>query len=100
MTKNVHWKNVERALARRLDGRRTGATGRSGADVLTDRLSVEVKHRRRLPDWLKKAFEQADQDANRRLPVVILHEFGQRHDADLVLIRLADFESFLEINDG
>jgi len=88
------WKQTERAVARRLNGKRQGAVGRTGADVLTGWLSVEVKHRRRIPLWLKSALAQANGGAGDRLPLVILHEAGQRHDNDLVMMRLADFENW------
>jgi len=88
------WKRSERAIAARLNGRRQGATGRTGADVLTGWLSVEVKHRRRLPQWLKDALAQARTGAGERLAIVVLHESGQRHADDLVLVRLADFEDW------
>jgi len=88
------WKQVERTIARRLNGRRQGATGRRGPDVLTAWLAVEVKHRKRLPAWLKDAQRQARTAAGDRLPLVILHEAGQRHSDDLVLIRLGDFQDW------
>ncbi len=95
------WKNVERAIAKRLNGKRLGATGQATADVVTDWLSVEVKHRKTLPQWLKDALGQARHGAGGRLPIVILHESGQRHADDLVLMRMGDFEDwFGEVNDG
>ena len=102
------WKQTERAVARRLNGRRQGATGRTGADVVNDWLAVEVKHRRRLPQWLKNALAQAKSGASeQRLAIAVLHEAGQRHSDDLVVLRLADFEDWFgevrpegEVNDG
>ncbi|GAP06235.1 hypothetical protein ATHL_01083 [Anaerolinea thermolimosa] len=88
------WKQTERAIAGRLNGKRQGAVGRTGADVVNDWLAVEVKHRRRLPQWLKDALTQARSGAGDRLPIVVLHEAGQRHSADLVLVRLADFQDW------
>ena len=87
------WKKVERALAKRLNGRRQGAVGRRGPDVLSGWLSVEVKHRKRLPEWLKTALDQAKSGASeQQLAIAVLHEAGQRHADDLVLMRLGDFE--------
>lgn len=89
---DVTWKAVERRLAKRLHGRRLGATGRSGPDVLTSWLACEVKSRRRLPQWLHEAIAQARAGAgDNRLAVAILHETGQRHDGDLVVMTLRDF---------
>jgi hypothetical protein len=88
------WKQTERAIARRLNGKRQGAVGRKGPDVLTCWLAVEVKHRKRLPAWLRDALDQARTGAGERLPVVVLHEAGQRHADDLVILRMADFEDW------
>jgi hypothetical protein len=89
------WKNTERAIAKRLNGQRVGATGKATADVLTDRLAVEVKHRKELPGWLKDALMQAVNAAGERTPLVVLHEAGQRHRDDLVVMRLQDLERLL-----
>jgi len=86
------WKQVERAVARRLGGQRLGCTGLATPDVQSDWLTVEVKTRKRLPRWLVEALAQACIAAeDGHLPLVVLHEVGQRHDDDLVLLRLADF---------
>ena len=87
------FKGVERALAKRLNGERTGQTG--GADVESDWLSVEVKCRKHLPQWLRDAIAQAKRNGGiPQLPVVILHQVGQRHDGDIVCLTLADFENW------
>lgn len=88
------WKQTERAVARWLHGRREGAVGTRGPDVANDWLVAEVKHRRRLPQWLKDAQRQARTAAGDRLPLVILHESGQRHSDDLVVLRLGDFQDW------
>ena len=90
------WKQTERAIARRLGGRRTGPTGRPGPDVTTDWLSVEVKTRKRLPNWLSSALEQARHGPAGRLPIVILHQSGRQHSGDLVLMTLQDFRDWFE----
>jgi len=96
MSKYRTFKGVERSLAKRLNGERTGHTG--GADVQTDWLCAEVKSRKTLPQWVRDAVAQAKRNAGiSQLPVAILHQQGQRHDADLVVMTLADFENnFLE----
>lgn len=93
MSKYRTFKGVERALAKRLNGQRTGHTG--GADVVTDWLCVEVKSRATLPQWVRDAIGQAKRNAEiEQLPVAILHQTGQRHDGDLVVMTLADFENW------
>lgn len=94
---NKTWKHTERTIAKRLNGVRVGVTGRATADVLSERFAVEVKHRKALPDWLKTALAQAEAGSGGRMPVVVLHEAGQRHDGDFVILRLKDFE---ELSDG
>ena len=87
------FKATERAVARLLGGQRTGHLG--GADVVTNWLSAEVKHRRKLPDWLLAAMRQAaGHSGPEQLPVVVLHEAGARHNDNLVVMRLADFRDW------
>jgi hypothetical protein len=93
MSKYKTFKGVERAIAKRLNGDRIGQYG--GADVQTDWLSVEVKSRKTLPQWIRDAIAQSKRNAGiSQLPIVILHQVGQRHDADLVVMALADFENW------
>ncbi len=86
------WKACERRVAHILGGRRTGPSGRTGPDVVSDWLSVEVKTRRHLPAWLLAALQQARTGCpESRLPLVILHRVGGRHEDDLVILGLGDF---------
>jgi hypothetical protein len=92
---NEAWKRTERAVAKRLGGKRVGNTGRATADVLTLWLAIEVKSKRKLPAWLSAALGQARAAAgDTRLGVVVLHQHGERHSDDIVLMRLADFEDW------
>ena len=92
---SVTWKENERAIARRLGGKRIGATGQRTPDVVTEWLAVELKTRRKLPQWLVDAVEQVRSACpDVRLPVVILHEVGQRHANDLVIMGLKEFEDW------
>lgn len=94
---NSAWKAVERKIARRLAGRRVGCTGAATADVLTEHFSVEVKTRRRLPALLRKGMAQAMANAaSLTVPLLVLHEVGRKHDDDLVIMRLEDFEEWYE----
>ena len=93
---NTTWKASERAIAKRLGGQRVGNRGRNTEDVAHSWLSVEVKSRRQLPAWLLNAMAQAERNAPAgRLPVVVLHQVGQRHDGDLVVLRLGDFTEYM-----
>jgi hypothetical protein len=92
------WKAVERQIARRLGGQRVPITGRargSAPDIAHPWLSVEVKSRRKLPQWLLDALDQARAAANdQQLPIAILHKNGQRFSDAIVMMRLADFEDW------
>lgn len=68
------------------------ALGLRSPDVETNAYSVEVKCRKRLPDWLVNAMIQAQRNAAPgKLPLVVLHQSSQRHERDLVVLRLGDF---------
>jgi hypothetical protein len=83
----------EAALAKRLGGKRIGCTGKATIDVDAGWVAVECKERETLPTWIKAALGKANSKAkDGQLAIVVLHELGQRHDNDLVVIRLADFQ--------
>lgn len=101
--RTAQWKATERAVAKRLGGRRVPITGRQrgdAPDVAHEHLSVEVKHRANLPLWLHDAMSQAMAAARAgQLPLVVLHQAGQRHDNDYVVIRMRDYtEWYGDIN--
>lgn len=90
------WKAAERQIARLINGQRVPVTGRAGQpDIRHPWLSVEVKHRRRLPQWLLTALAQAEQAATPgQLPLVVLHQHGERYGDSLVVLRLLDFREW------
>jgi len=93
----VTWKATERAIAKYLGGERVSKFGLGSdvPDVETEWCSAEVKHRKALPSWLKGAMAQAVANASAdMLPLVVLHEHGKRHDDDLVMLRLEDFQEW------
>lgn len=94
-----HWKRQERKLAVRLGGTRVPITGRtrgSAPDIAHDVFAIEVKCRKVIPGWLREALAQAKacQRSDAQLPIVLLHEQGQRRDAVIVFMTLSDFEAF------
>lgn len=71
------------------------ALGLRTPDVELTWLSVEIKHRKKLPNWLEEAMIQAETNASDgKLPVVVLHEANRRHDNDLVMLRLSEFREW------
>lgn len=84
------WKQRERAVAKKLKGKRSHRQGKASPDVTSDFYAVEVKSRRLLPEWIKKALATAKGHASdNQIGIVVLHEKGA-HD-DLVLLGLNDF---------
>ena len=93
MSANRSFKTTERAIARRLGGKRLGHLG--GADVTTDWLCVECKHRQSIPAWLVDAIAQAKRNATAdQLPVAIIHQHGAHHADDLVVLTFAHFQEW------
>jgi len=74
------WKHCEREVARLLGGERTGCNGESRRDVEHPRWSIEVKHRKTLPQWLHDAMEQAVIEAEHRKPMVVLHQKQMKYE--------------------
>jgi hypothetical protein len=89
------WKKTERAIMKLLGGTRIPITGRirgSAPDGEHSWLSIEIKHRKVLPAWLQDAMNQAElSNVGGKLPVVVLHESGQHHRNNFVVLRLGDF---------
>jgi len=88
------WKEAERQIARRVGGARISnhALGLRTPDVESSWLSVEVKHRKRLPVLITGALAQARRNATAgKLAVAVLHEEGQRYDDAVVMVRLGDW---------
>ncbi len=88
------WKVHERETARRLGGTRSGPTGRQGPDVVgLPVFAPECKSRKRpLPGEIREALAQARRNAGPgQLSLVVWHTQGERHDDDVVMLRLADF---------
>lgn len=93
------WKKIERKVAALLGGERVPVTGRqrgSAPDVKHDVFSIEVKHRKELPDWLLDAMRQAEaSQRGEQIPLVILHQKGMAVGDSLTIIRLSDMIALL-----
>ena len=95
-----NWKVCERRVAELLGGHRVPVSGRGRGytpDIEHPTLSIEIKSRKKFPAWLEDALLQAEASAkNGRLPMVVLHQDGQRYTGSLLLLRLEEFSKFLK----
>jgi len=90
-------KRTEKAIAKRLGGRRIGILGKS--DVEHKLFSFECKSRLKFVG--EKWFLQAVRNCEGKIPAVIVHITGQHHSNDYVILKLRDFEDLLgEIKHG
>ncbi|MEM4134344.1 MAG: hypothetical protein QXV73_04030 [Candidatus Micrarchaeia archaeon] len=80
-------KEVERAVAKKVGGRRVGILGQE--DISHDKFSIEVKSRKVFV--AEKWFAQAEKNAKGKVPLLIVHVTGKRHDNDYVIMKLKDF---------
>jgi hypothetical protein len=94
------WKQAERRVAGLLGGHRVPVSGRGRGytpDIEHPTLSIEVKSRKKIPAWLEDALRQAEASTkDGQLPIIVLHEDGQRYSSSLVVLRLEDFSKFLK----
>lgn len=91
----MNWKHHEREIAKRLNGVRVPVTGRqrgSAPDIAHPTLAIEVKSRSNPPKFLMDAMDQAKASVRgNQTPIVVIHEKGQRHDNDFVVMRFKDW---------
>jgi hypothetical protein len=91
------WKTCERKVAALLGGIRIPVSGRGrgyAPDIEHECLSIEVKSRRRLPAWLENTMRQAEACAeDGQLPLIVLHQDGQRYQDALIVMRLKDLST-------
>jgi len=92
------WKAHERAVAKMVNGQRSGNRGAAAPDVTASWCVAECKQRKLLPQWLKDAMLQAENAAagytTPKLALVVLHESNGRRADDLVVMRLSEFTAY------
>lgn len=90
------WKRAESDIAQRFGGKRVPISGRGdGPDIEADHLAIEVKSRKSFPKWLEYAMAQAVKGANEdQLPMVVLHKINHRHDDDLIVVKLSEWQKW------
>jgi hypothetical protein len=84
-------KATEKAIAKRIGGKRVGIFG--GEDIDAGPFSVEVKDRSVFVggSFMAQAVRNCPQG---KTPLVIVHVTGARHDGDLVIMRMRDWEEW------
>ena len=85
-------KRIERAIAKRVGGKRIGILGKSDVEHLL--FSFEIKSRMRFvgEKWFLQAIKNCEEG---KIPAVIVHITGQHHKNDYVILKLKDFEDLL-----
>jgi hypothetical protein len=81
-------KRAERAVATMLGGKRVGIMG--GEDVQHEVYSIEVKSRKShsVFSWFRQCINN---NKDKKIPMLVLHEHGKRHENDLVCLSMKDF---------
>lgn len=83
-------KATERAIAKRMGGKRVGVMG--GEDVSHPVYSIEVKSRVSFAG--EKFIEQAERNCeNGKTPIAIVHIHGKRFSEAIVMMRMREFEA-------
>lgn len=71
------WKHVERRVAEKLGGARVGNSGRNTEDVAHPVFSIEVKHRKNMPQIVEESMAQCRRNKQEgKVPLVVLHSAG------------------------
>ncbi|MBP7232194.1 MAG: hypothetical protein KBA28_09705 [Syntrophaceae bacterium] len=84
-------KKTEQNIAKIIGGKRLGILGKD--DVQTDAFSFEIKDRLKFSGtgFMEQAVRNC---AENKTPAVIVHVTGTRHDDDLVMMRLKDWQDW------
>ena len=84
-------KNTERAIAKRMGGKRIGILGKD--DVQVGPFSIEVKDKKRFAG--EKIMLQAERNCPKdKTPLAVVHLTGQSHDKDILMMRMKDAEEW------
>lgn len=96
------WKQIQRKQNRYLGGDgQTAFRGAEGVDSYPrPYIAHEAKHRKRRPNWLWEAIEQAmEGKTDGQVPIVMWHFYGYDMHDDIVTIRAEDFVRLLDLID-
>lgn len=84
-------KRAERDVAKRVCGKRLGVL--CGEDVQHPLFSFEVKSRQTFvaSNWMAQAKKNCPSG---KFPAVVVHVHGKRHNDDMVILQMCDFENW------
>ena len=86
------WKTVERRICKKHGGKRRGVTGKGESDCIHPWRGIEIKCRKKIPQYLRTWMEQAVVNAEAgKLPLVHWHEPSTLDADDIVFMRFCDF---------
>ena len=85
------WKAAERRICEMLGGTRRGPMGRGESDCCHPWLAIEVKCRKKMPQYVKDWIGQAWVNADDKLPIVVWHEVGDWYEDAIVMMGIRDF---------
>jgi len=86
------WKTVERRICKKHGGKRRGVTGKGESDCIHPWKAIEVKSRKKMPQYLRTWIRQAVINAEAgKLPLVHWHEPGTSDADDIVFMHFCDF---------
>jgi hypothetical protein len=85
-------KRAEREVAKRVGGKRIGVL--CGEDIEHAVFSFEVKSRQTFvaSSWMLQAVRNCPAG---KCPAVVVHVHGKRHDDDMVILKMRDFEAWM-----
>jgi hypothetical protein len=87
-------KQFELAIAKRLGCKRNHF---EKEDLKHGLLSIECKHREKLPTTVMKWITQAEEAATEnKIPIVVAHQRQQKYEDSLVIMRLSSLEELLD----
>lgn len=87
-------KRTEKSIAKLLDGKRIGILGKDDIQTYDGRFSIEVKDRKKCV--VTGFMEQAKRNCGEKIPLVVLHITGSRHDEDIVMMRMENWKEMLD----
>lgn len=83
---DMNWKAQERRIAKQFGTTRTPLSGSNSGGTQSDtkhpRLYIEIKSRKRLPEWFTKTVEDTKAKAMKedKIPLTVFHQKGSTDD--------------------